>query len=127
MPTQGHGRRRLWLRVEVAGWSMAPTLLPGDRLVAVAPWRFGGPGRRGARPGDVVVVAHPGLGDRELVKRVVRVGRDDQGRREVWVEGDNREASTDSRHLGPLPASAVLGRVVWRYAPAHRAGPLPDR
>jgi type IV secretory pathway protease TraF len=31
------------------------------------------------------------------------------------VRGDNPDASLDSRHLGPIPAEDLLGRVVWRY------------
>ena len=35
----------------------------------------------------------------------------------VWVEGDNPLESTDSRHYGPLPTSALRGRVVLRLWP----------
>ena len=56
-------------RVVVAGRSMAPTLLEGDRLVAVAsPW-----GRVRAVPGDLVVLPDPRDEGRVLVKRVVAV------------------------------------------------------
>jgi signal peptidase I len=30
----------------------------------------------------------------------------------VYVVGDNQTASIDSRHFGPVPAAAVIGRVV---------------
>ena len=42
----------------------------------------------------------------------------------IVVRGDNPEASTDSRSFGPVPTSAVLGRVARRYAPSWRAGPV---
>lgn len=103
-------------RLEVAGDSMVPTLEAGDHLVAVRTAR--------PRPGDLVVVADPRRPGLEMVKRVHWTGRDGRGRRAVWVEGDNREASTDSRALGLLPERRVRARVVWRYAPSWRAGRL---
>ena len=35
----------------------------------------------------------------------------------VWLEGDNPMHSTDSRHYGPIPESALRGRVVRRLWP----------
>ena len=32
---------------------------------------------------------------------------------EVYVLGDNRNNSSDSRYIGPVPISHVLGKVVW--------------
>ncbi|MHB8329848.1 MAG: nickel-type superoxide dismutase maturation protease [Acidimicrobiales bacterium] len=98
-------------RVVVEGPSMLPTLRPGDRLLAVR-W-----GR--ARVGDLVVVADPRHGGRLLVKRVTAVGAG-----HLELSGDNPAASTDSRSFGPVGLGAVRGRVVRRYAPAHRAGPV---
>ena len=90
---------------------MLPTLQPGDRLLV----------RRGGRlaPGDVVAVADPRQPDRVLVKRVASVSGE-----AIEVRGDNHEASTDSRLLGPVPQAGVWGRVVYRYAPADRRGRL---
>lgn len=101
-------------RVVVDGISMLPTLAPGDRLVLVRAGRL--------RAGDVVAAHAPGGGGHLLVKRVADT---DGGR--VVLCGDNPAASTDSRHFGPVARSAVVGRVVRRYAPAHRAGPLAPR
>jgi len=98
-------------RVTVEGMSMEPTLAPGDRLLVVRSTH--------PRPGDLVVVRPPGDARRVLVKRVSAVLGD-----EVVVRGDNPEASTDSRDFGPVPRQAVVGRVVRRYAPAWRAGPV---
>jgi nickel-type superoxide dismutase maturation protease len=95
-----------WLRVAVSGLSMAPTLAPGEWLLV----------RRTSSPraGSVVVVR---LGGRLVVKRAIRRSGDGW-----WVEGDNAAASDDSRVLGPVPGSDVVGEVRWRYYPLRAAG-----
>ena len=40
----------------------------------------------------------------------------------VFVLGDNRGRSADSRFLGDVPESAVVGRVGWRIWPLGRVG-----
>jgi signal peptidase I len=42
----------------------------------------------------------------------------------VWLMGDNRPNSGDSRFIGPQPISAIRGRAVWTYWPLSRFGPL---
>jgi nickel-type superoxide dismutase maturation protease len=113
------GLRRSVRRVEVTGSSMAPTLLPGDRLLVVSPPWSPPPW---PRPGAVVAVTDPRLPERTLIKRVVRI---DRRTGTVEVEGDAADASTDSRTFGPVPRSSVLGWAVYRYAPAARSGPAP--
>jgi nickel-type superoxide dismutase maturation protease len=100
--------------VAVSGESMAPTLIEGDLLVATAP------PASAIGPGSLVVVAHPERPEYEMVKRVTRV-LDPSG---FWVEGDNAQASTDSRSFGPVPAHAIRGVVRLRYWPFARAGLL---
>jgi nickel-type superoxide dismutase maturation protease len=98
-------------RVEVLGESMTPTLLPGDHLLVVrVPWWWP------LRPGELVAL-WPSGADHLMVKRVAQVGPDG-----VVVHGDNARHSTDSRSFGPVPASAIVGRVLYRYAPAARTG-----
>jgi signal peptidase I len=48
---------------------------------------------------------------------------------ELFLLGDRRDASTDSRELGPLPISTVEGVVLARYWPPRRIGLLrrPER
>ncbi|CAN5564576.1 hypothetical protein BH23ACT7_BH23ACT7_20480 [soil metagenome] len=97
-------------RVAVTGSSMAPALLPGDRLLLVRTRRL--------RPGDLAVVRDPRQPRRSVVKRVAAVGADGA----VDVRGDNAAASTDSRTWGPVPPDLVVGRVRSRYFPPARSG-----
>jgi signal peptidase I len=43
----------------------------------------------------------------------------------LYLLGDNRLDSVDSRHFGPVPVAAVVGRIDARLFPSP--GPLPDR
>jgi signal peptidase I len=108
-------------RVEVAGASMAPALLPGDRLVVLgSPWLP----KPWPKPGAVIAVRDPRLRARILIKRVSAV---DRRRGTLEVVGDARDASTDSRIFGPVPRSSIVGWAVYRYAPVGRSGPGPWR
>lgn len=42
----------------------------------------------------------------------------------IWVMGDNRENSADSRYFGAVEVDDVIGVVVLRYWPLHRFGTL---
>jgi inner membrane protease subunit 1 len=104
-------------RVAVRGPSMAPTLLPGDWALVVAPRTF--------IAGDVVVVEHPGRPGYEMVKRLMGVPGDTVvgrllGPDEWWVQGDHPEASTDSRHFGPVTREELKAKIVLVYWPAAR-------
>lgn len=43
---------------------------------------------------------------------------------EVWVMGDNRTNSADSRSFGSVPAETIRGRGFWTYWPIDRFGAL---
>ena len=88
----------------VSGKSMAPTLKPGRIVIG----QRGYDATRRLKVGDIIIIKHDGL---EKIKRVALL-RDN----EVYVLGDNSAASTDSRHFGWLPLSAVYALVVWPRA-----------
>ena len=43
---------------------------------------------------------------------------------ELWVMGDNRNASLDSHLWGPLPEADVIGTAILRYWPLNRFGSI---
>lgn len=94
------------LRVAVEEHSMVPALRHGDWLLALR--------TRRVRPGQIVLAEHPSRPGFLLVKRVARRAGDGW-----WLESDFPDAPgvRDSRHFGPVPASAVAGRVLLRYWP----------
>ncbi|MEA2025501.1 MAG: nickel-type superoxide dismutase maturation protease [Chloroflexota bacterium] len=105
---------RSWgARVAVEGRSMAPTLLPGDWLLADPDAYRDSP----PRVGDLVLVPDPRDPSRLLVKRVAEVVDGT-----LSVAGDSPGESTDSRAFGPVEASVVEGRPWFRYWPLHRWG-----
>jgi signal peptidase I len=136
-------------RVVVQGWSMYPTLAPGERVL------FDSLAYRGERPrrGDVVLARHPERPSMKLVKRVAAVpgdrvtpqGNDWQveeaagqatapsagaaaGGEQVWTLGEDEyfllgdapELSTDARHFGAVSGRQIQGRAWLVYWPPQR-------
>jgi inner membrane protease subunit 1 len=96
---------------------MEPALLPGDRLLVLPAGPGGLPGFRGVPPiGSVVIVAREGRFD------VKRVAPPPPGVSGLWLLGDNAALSRDSRQDGPVPLSALRGRVIYRIGPRGRTG-----
>ena len=135
-------------RVVVQGWSMYPTLAPGERvLFDTLAYRLERPQR-----GDVVLARHPTRPSTKLLKRVVAVPGDRvtvQGHDcrveeapdpnvsssgdadaaaqvltlaedEYFLVGDAPDLSTDARHFGPTKRRDVQGRAWMVYWPPHR-------
>lgn len=138
----------------VEGDSMLPNFLPKDRVLLTKSYDDPRRGdvvivHTRERNGELVdiikrVVAVPGdvveiVGDRAIVNGVAEGGYpvivDEEasvdrgpitvGEGEVYLLGDNRPVSFDSRFFGPLPYSAVDGRAVFVWAPINRIRLVP--
>jgi signal peptidase I len=134
-------------RVVVRGWSMYPTLAPGERVL------FDTLAYRGERPrrGDVVLAKHPERPSMKLVKRVVAVPGDrvttqgddwrveeapsqgvppseraagaqvwTLGEDEYFLLGDAPDLSTDARHFGAVSGRDIQARAWLVYWPLRR-------
>ncbi len=45
---------------------------------------------------------------------------------QIFVMGDNRPRSSDSREFGPVPISSIIGQVFFRYFPSDKMGIVPN-
>jgi signal peptidase I len=54
------------------------------------------------------------------------VGQTVVGKGQIYVAGDNRDVSLDSRFVGTFNVSSIHGRVLAIYAPILRIGAVPE-
>lgn len=81
---------------------MLPTLKPGqDVLCFNWAYIFSKP-----KKGDIVVIKK---NDTEIVKRIGQIISD----RNIFVQGDNKQASTDSSSFGAIDKSEIIGKVIF--------------
>ena len=116
--------RRIW-RAVVAESSMTPALLPGDSLLVLPAGPNGLPWlRRAPRVGSIVIAEREGRLDVKRVARSPESALESAPHQSdaLWLLGDNAAASSDSRHSGPVPLSALRGLVIFRTGPAGRRG-----
>jgi signal peptidase I len=111
--------------VIVSGSSMLPTLKNGKKvLVSRAYWLVGA-----VQDGNIVVIKGDSPGD-YIIKRVYKMGGESVDmfnapsnwllangeykvpKGSVYVLGDNRSVSEDSRKIGPVELEKILGKVV---------------
>jgi len=105
----GSGRAG-FLPIRIIGRSMEPALYEGDWVLT----RYNSQGlsERAIKKsmGKVVLVRRSVEPELLTVKRLKRVL--DTG---YWVEGDNPDASTDSRQYLTITREEIVGRVLFRY------------
>ena len=102
-----------WQPIRITGYSMTPTLVPGD-LVLV---RHGAP----VRPGAVVLGRFRSSPDLLVIKRAVRLAAGG------WLLGsDNPRAGSDSRQYGVAEVEAMAVRI-WHRGAGRRPDPAYRR
>ena len=90
------------VRLIVKEKSMLPTFKEGESIIALR-YLFSKP-----KVGDVVIFSHttpPFL----FLKRIVKINKN-----KIWVEGDNKKVSIDSRKFGHVEVKNVIGKVILR-------------
>jgi len=136
--------------VYVVGHSMQPGLEESDRLLVNRLGRWFGLPARGTivvcyfsldpdkkyikrlvgLPGDTVEIRHGNVyvNDKRIDEPYKKMERPESrlpvklGEDEVFVLGDNRDCSGDSRQHGPVAADMVTGRAYLRFWPLSRFG-----
>lgn len=81
---------------------MLPRFSPGVKVLVKKTWFF-----TSIMPGDVVVAKDPRNG-RLILKRVQHINKKGQ----LFLLGDNKEESTDSRVFGFVTRKNTIGKVV---------------
>lgn len=79
---------------------MLPTLKEGHEVLVFNWWKL-----PGLREGDLVVIKVKG---QEMIKRVQKYDS-----RLIFVTGDNKKDSLDSRKFGWIGKSQIIGKVIW--------------
>ena len=113
--------------VEVRGDSMSPNFNDGDWLLfRLLPAKSKSGKLVGKLVGKVVLIQRQSQVGTDFlqVKRVVKVDETNESNEsnetKIWVEGDNKANSTDSRSWGALDSSEVIGKLIFRYRRARK-------
>jgi hypothetical protein len=120
--------RAFFKRIEVRGDSMSPNYNDGDWLLfRLLPAKSKARSKAQELVGKVVLIQRESEFGTDFlqVKRVTQVSNSsnsssDAFKTDFWVEGDNKEKSTDSRSWGPLNSDEVIGKLILRYRRASR-------
>ena len=115
--------------VVVNGDSMAPNYNDGDWLLFRLLPAKSNPAKpksissANALAGKVVLIQRNSQVGTDFlqVKRVTQITNDSKFNNGIgiWVEGDNKDKSTDSRTWGAIDPSEVIGKLIFRYRRAR--------
>ena len=111
-----------FMKIELRGDSMSPNYNDGDWLLfRVLPAKSKAKSKAQELIGKVVLIQRQSEFGTDFlqVKRVTQVS-DRHNKAEIWVEGDNKGESTDSRSWGPLISGEVIGKLIFRYRRAPK-------
>jgi len=109
------------------GRSMEPEIMDGN-------WVLISRNVREIERNDVVLLRSPQNPNEFLVKRVTKLEGEPMRtlnpvnrkpwvpRGHVWIEGDNKESSLDSREYGPVSKGLITGKVIYKFWPLSQAG-----
>lgn len=91
---------------------MRPALKPGD-VILVDTWRYD---NKTPAPGDIILFTRNKQDKRVFIKRVHQAPKalkatSDQ----IYVLGDNRAYSTDSRQFGLIDKKQIMGRATFIF------------
>ena len=111
--------------VEVRGKSMLPTYTEGDWLLfKLIPSNPDKSKKTPVRLGQVVLIrrASEAGSDFLQIKRITRVEPQSlkNSTPNIWVEGDNKSDSSDSRSWGAISQSEIVGKLIFRYRKAAK-------
>lgn len=127
----------LWRVVAVTGPSMTPTLDVKDNLLFID--QFTTKFIRKPKRNEIILADNPFKVGNTIVKRVLYLEgeyadffdvREQRYQKvfipenHIWVEGDNKANSRDSRDFGPLSLELVHGIGRFRIWPPHKMGRL---
>ncbi|XP_052691978.1 mitochondrial inner membrane protease subunit 1-like [Crassostrea angulata] len=116
--------------IDLIGNSMYPAIHSNDKALieylTVSNYRV--------QKGDVVILKNPYKPTHLVCKRIIGMEHDyitnEDGKiikvpkGHVWIEGDNKADSEDSRDYGPVPYGLLESRVFFRWWPTRRMGPI---
>lgn len=119
------------------GESMLPTFEPFGNIVLLNKlttnkyyMKLFGLKKKEYRKGEIVCVVNPTNHEMKICKRVIHLEGEEVElkngntitipKNHVWVEGDNKANSMDSRKLGPIPKQMIIGRVPLQIWPKIR-------
>ncbi|RWS26297.1 Mitochondrial inner membrane protease subunit 1-like protein [Leptotrombidium deliense] len=83
--------------------------------------------------GNIVIARSPDDPNSLICKRIVAVEGDTirfgfsiitVPKGHVWLEGDNKDQSKDSREYGSVPSGLITGKVIYRVHPFENASKI---